>query len=640
MFDSAVMIGQTLDSKYRLEEQLGQGGMGAVYRATHLGTDRVVALKLIAPGLMDQEDFVARFQREARATGRLRHPNIVDLTDFGFTERDGRGHAYLVMEYLVGCPLADVLRDEKHLPTPWIVDILGQVCAGLQKAHDQGIVHRDLKPDNIWLEPNDRGGFTAKILDFGLAKIYDPKARAEGLPGLPMGGLETVALPGRRPAAGAPAATEALSRREPVLTQVGSLLGTPAYMSPEQCRGTATDHRSDLYSLGVMAYQMFAGATPFDGNSLELINSHIVSRVRPLQELRPDLHPGLVQVVMEALAKDPQDRPASAEVFAGALEAYAEPAFGLWRKAVEFYLSRPAALTWMAFKAARPALAVTVAYGLWALFGPFRSAPGWAGTGAAVLVGLWSATLFTGGRLEGQVPVLALNWLAEPLGSRLPEAGPDLRAWSRLRLLRVAGVLGPFALIVGGLGLYDVSQGDGQQGFVVSWLMVASLGLVTLGILVLWTLLRRLKSAQGAGYLVPYILAFEHLSYTEAKDRARVLAADPRARLKRTGLSLPQALLAVLAMDLVAAPAWLLLAALGPSTPAGPLAAFGYELVLGCAVMVFFAPIISAHYAFEYVNIRRMCREPLRAELAAFRREAVGAAQWSRRIQESLRSGT
>ena len=144
MKDFAVLAGEILDGKYRLEALLGQGGMGGVFKATHLGTDRTVAVKLISPGLMDQGDFVERFQREARATGRLRHPNIVDLTDFGFAELEGRRHAYLVMEYLVGCTLADVLKEQKGLPTPWVVDILAQACAGLQHAHDRGIVHRDL----------------------------------------------------------------------------------------------------------------------------------------------------------------------------------------------------------------------------------------------------------------------------------------------------------------------------------------------------------------------------------------------------------------------------------------------------------------------------------------------------------------
>src|SRR5882724_5616539 len=166
-------VGQLLDDKYRLERQRGQGGMGAVYLATHLGTDRFVALKLIAPEFMRNEEFVQRFQREARAAGRLRHPNVVDVTDFGFARASGETVAYLVMEYLDGCTLGDVLVEEKRLPLEWVVDILEQVCSAVHEAHLQGVVHRDLKPENIWLEPNRLGGYRVKVLDFGIAKLAE-----------------------------------------------------------------------------------------------------------------------------------------------------------------------------------------------------------------------------------------------------------------------------------------------------------------------------------------------------------------------------------------------------------------------------------------------------------------------------------
>src|SRR5260370_24692204 len=164
-------VGQVLDEKYRLERLLGQGGMGAVYLDTHLGTERYVALKLITPQFMRNAEFVERFKREARAAGRLRHPNVVDVTDFGFARTGTESVAYLVMEYLDGCTLSDVLAEEKRLPLYWVVDILEQVCAAVHEAHRQGIVHRDLKPDNIWLEPNGLGGYRIKVLDFGIAKL-------------------------------------------------------------------------------------------------------------------------------------------------------------------------------------------------------------------------------------------------------------------------------------------------------------------------------------------------------------------------------------------------------------------------------------------------------------------------------------
>src|SRR3954464_4391265 len=132
-------VGQVLDEKYRLERLLGRGGMGGVYLATHLGTERFVALKLIAPQFMRNEEFVERFKREARASGRLRHPNVVDVTDFGFADVKSGQVAYLVMEYLDGCTLGDILDEEKNLPVAWSLDILDQVCSAVHEAHNQGI---------------------------------------------------------------------------------------------------------------------------------------------------------------------------------------------------------------------------------------------------------------------------------------------------------------------------------------------------------------------------------------------------------------------------------------------------------------------------------------------------------------------
>jgi len=161
----------TLDNKYQIEQLLGKGGMGAVYRATHLGTKRTVAVKVIHPQLSAHDQFVARFRREAEAAGRLRHPNVVDVTDFGIAHTGNGPVAYLVMEYLDGCTLAEIVAEEGALPIAWVIDILEQVCAAVEEAHRAGIIHRDLKPDNIWLEPNGRGGYTVKVLDFGLVKL-------------------------------------------------------------------------------------------------------------------------------------------------------------------------------------------------------------------------------------------------------------------------------------------------------------------------------------------------------------------------------------------------------------------------------------------------------------------------------------
>ena len=409
-------IGEVLDEKYHIEKLLGQGGMGAVYLATHLGTERPVALKIIAPEFMRNDEFIERFKREAKAAGRLRHPNVVDVTDFGFAQRGHEHVAYLVMEYLDGCTLADVLAEESRLPLDWVVDILEQVCSAVDEAHQQGIVHRDLKPDNIWLEPNRRGGYTIKVLDFGVAKM----AVESGLPVRPFS-LETetqaniklgatVASDPSQPlatmrASHAPELTEAatllnipvtvndegqtrifdppesapeLKQRETpaaeaptrllqsadsrsydntllfdpetpgesfttnaaskgVLTQVGSLLGTPLYMSPEQCRGEELNARSDIYSLGVITFQMLAGETPFTGDLQTVMRLHQEAPPPPLREKNAKVSKKVALLVERAMAKDPAERPASAMAYASALRANMEGVGSLLRRSFALY---------------------------------------------------------------------------------------------------------------------------------------------------------------------------------------------------------------------------------------------------------------------------------------------------------------
>src|SRR5580693_8323913 len=168
------MIGEILDGKYRIDKHLGAGGMGNVYLATHLGTTRVVAVKVIAPRWSREPQFLARFQREAQACGRLRHPNIVNVTDFGIAQGRTGAVPYLVMEFLDGQTLSDFQKANPRPTLPLIADLLDQIGLALAEAHRYGIVHRDLKPDNIWLEPNGRGGYTVKVLDFGVAKMNLP----------------------------------------------------------------------------------------------------------------------------------------------------------------------------------------------------------------------------------------------------------------------------------------------------------------------------------------------------------------------------------------------------------------------------------------------------------------------------------
>jgi len=389
-------VGQVLDEKYRLDRLLGSGGMGAVYLATHLGTDRYVALKIIAPEFMRNMEFVERFKREARAAGGLRHPNVVDVTDFGFAEAGKEKVAYLVMEYLDGCTLGDVLVEEKRLPVEWVVDILEQVCSAVHEAHQQGIVHRDLKPDNIWLEPNRLGGYRVKVLDFGIAKLGETTvalpeqspATSQPEDGLRMGAAVTSAAKAsstqlgsdeastriigppeaatRIPAGGKTNITKSpdnddgdrtllfgqatlhriedssttssqSTQRAPELTRIGAIMGTPAYMSPEQCAAKTLDARSDIYSLGVIAYQMLAGEPPFAGKTGSVIREHIETPPPPLREHNKKVPQRVAGTVMSALAKSPHDRPQTALAFANSLRAQSQSIGSLYRRAFALY---------------------------------------------------------------------------------------------------------------------------------------------------------------------------------------------------------------------------------------------------------------------------------------------------------------
>jgi serine/threonine protein kinase len=365
---------------------------------------------LITPQFMRNEEFVERFKREARAAGRLRHPNVVDVTDFGFARAGSERVAYLVMEYLDGCTLGDVLSEEKTLPLEWVVDIHEQVCSAVHEAHQQGIVHRDLKPDNIWLEPNRLGGYRVKVLDFGIAKLAEvaapttfavaagatAAAQSTGVTDLEANtllfasdngdeadvqdnvrekvGSETleesdtqlfVSPPGEtKPAMPAPRARpdvedgdgtllfDRATCRGPIggqttspagtapgtgLTRVGALMGTPLYMSPEQCRGAGSDTRSDIYSLGVIAYQMLAGAPPFTGETESIIRAHNETPPAPLRERSRKVPKRVAQVVMSALAKDPAERPQTAHAFASSLRAQADGIGSLYRRAFALY---------------------------------------------------------------------------------------------------------------------------------------------------------------------------------------------------------------------------------------------------------------------------------------------------------------
>ncbi len=342
------MIGEILDAKYRIDKQLGAGGMGHVYLATHLGTTRVVALKLIAPRWAAEPQFLARFQREAQACGRLRHPNIVNVTDFGIAKTAKGDMAYLVMEFLDGQTLSDFQKTNPRIALPLVADILDQIGLALAEAHRSGIVHRDLKPDNIWLEPNGRGGYTVKVLDFGVAKVNllndwaapvqeaSPASNLEAVTALqdvPVSESETVAIEITREARPKNARIHAdeietvAIERTPSgssfgsfdssageQTMPGSLLGTPTYMSPEQALGKAVDFRSDLYSLAVVAYSLVCGELPFSGRPSELLEYHQRGAPTPPASIHK-IPRDVSNAILAGLARDPEDRPASAVEF-------------------------------------------------------------------------------------------------------------------------------------------------------------------------------------------------------------------------------------------------------------------------------------------------------------------------------------
>ncbi|HEX3878435.1 MAG TPA: serine/threonine-protein kinase [Bryobacteraceae bacterium] len=316
------MIGEILDGKYRIDRQLGAGGMGNVYLSTHLGTTRAVAVKVIAPRWANEAHFLARFQREAQACGRLRHPNIVNVTDFGIADTRRGRVPYLVMELLDGETLADFQRAQPRAPLLLVADLLDQVALALDEAHRNGIVHRDLKPENIWLEPNGRGGYSVKALDFGVAKMKS-MGEPQSVPDQPAPQLEAVA-PAFAGAEGETVAMDMASSSDassgsfssdPGQSMVGSLVGTPSFMSPEQALGFEIDFRSDIYSLAVVAYSLVCGALPFQGKSSELIEYHRNGAPRPPASTG-DVPGDVSAAILAGLARDPNARPASATAFA------------------------------------------------------------------------------------------------------------------------------------------------------------------------------------------------------------------------------------------------------------------------------------------------------------------------------------
>jgi serine/threonine protein kinase len=332
------VIGETLDGKYRIDAPLGRGGMGTVYVATHLGTGREVALKVLVPELTANEAAVERFRREARTAGQLRHPNVVDVTDFGFAERGDRQVAYLVMELLRGRTLRALLDAERTLPVDVAIDVLDQVCNAVGAAHAQGILHRDLKPENIHVEKDARGRYRVRVLDFGIAKLVHEGNRAaaavegEARVRAATSVLEEAAtLPaidatGPTPPADVGTAPTALALHEggSTLTRAGAIIGTPRYMSPEQWRGEDVDERADVYSLSVVAYEMLAGEPPFGDSGAATARGGAPEAFGRLRENVPSVPPFVARAIAASLDPDPGKRAPTAAALAASLRAGTE----------------------------------------------------------------------------------------------------------------------------------------------------------------------------------------------------------------------------------------------------------------------------------------------------------------------------
>jgi serine/threonine protein kinase len=265
------LIGSTLDGKYRLDRQIAKGGMGTVYRGTRIHIGDTVAIKIVVPEKGADAEAAERFRREAQTAARLKHPNAVSIYDFGVSKD---GFMYLVMEFVEGVSLREIIKQRGPLNAQITAEITSQVCAALEEAHRQNIIHRDIKPDNIIVNETP-SGIRVKVLDFGIAKIRDLTISS--------------------------------------LTQTGSVMGTAHYMSPEQCLGEALDSRSDVYSTGIVVYEMLCGRVPFNSpTSTAVAVQQVTQTPPPPRSINPGISPSVEAVVLHTLEKRREARPQTA----------------------------------------------------------------------------------------------------------------------------------------------------------------------------------------------------------------------------------------------------------------------------------------------------------------------------------------
>ncbi len=272
------LMGQLVAGRYRVMERLGEGGMGHVYAAMHEAIEKRIALKVLKPEYSVKQDIVTRFQQEAISASRIKHPNVLEVFDFGKLDN---GCAFLAMEFLSGNDLADELGRLGYINTRRALRISLQICRALAAAHKAHVVHRDMKPDNVFLQRTEDGEEIVKIVDFGIAQLRNPEDEAKSQP----------------------------TRRR--LTKTGMIFGTPEYMAPEQAAGKKADQRVDVYATGIILFEMFTGAVPFTGDSfMAVLAAHLNDPVPSMLQYRPDLEISeeLHAVVTRALAKDPGDR--------------------------------------------------------------------------------------------------------------------------------------------------------------------------------------------------------------------------------------------------------------------------------------------------------------------------------------------